>query len=106
MPIIYHIASEHDWDDARAAGNYTAASFAAEGFIHCSLEHQVDGVLARYYAGKTGLVKLHIDTDKLTSRLEFERAASVGEDFPHIYGPINIDAVIQVVPISPGKYSE
>ena len=68
-----------------------------EGFIHCSKAEQVDGVLDRYYKGISGLVKLVIDVTKLNHKLVYELAPSVNQEFPHIYGSINIDAVIDVV---------
>ena len=69
MPIIYHVTTAAEWNAAKEIGAYESPSLKAEGFIHCSQENQVAGVLERYFAGKTNLVKLVIDTDKLTSRL-------------------------------------
>jgi uncharacterized protein (DUF952 family) len=57
----------------------------------------VPGVLERYFAGKTDLVKLVIESDKLTSKYVFDWSKSAADTFPHVYGPINIDAVIDVV---------
>ena len=71
----------------------------AEGFIHCSQENQVAGVLERYFAGKTNLVKLVIDTDKLTNRFVFEWSPSTADTFPHVYGVINLEAVMEVVSV-------
>ena len=97
MPIIYHVTTAAEWKAAQEKGFYEAASLKAEGFIHCSEEHQVAGVLERYFAEKSGLVKLVIDTTKLTSRYVQEWSPSTQDTFPHIYGPINLDAVIDVV---------
>jgi uncharacterized protein (DUF952 family) len=97
MALIYHITTVEEWVAAKASGSYTAPSLASEGFIHCSKdERQTTGVLQRYFSGKTGLVKLIIDTDNLKSELHYELAPSVGEEFPHIYGPLNTDAIIGV----------
>jgi len=52
--------------------------------------------LQRYFSGKTNLVRLSVDTDKLTSRFIYEWSPSTADTFPHVYGPINIDAVIEV----------
>lgn len=93
MTLIYHITSKQQWTEAQAKGFYEAPSLHTEGFIHCSKKYQVDGVLKRYYTGKTDLVKLIIDADKLTSRLQYDMASSVNEIFPHVHGPINLDAV-------------
>ncbi len=96
MPIIYHVTTAADWKVAQQKGFYDHPSLTAEGFIHCSQEHQVAGVLERYFAGKTDLVKLTIDTDKLTSKFVFDWSPSTADTFPHVYGMINMDAVIDV----------
>lgn len=100
MAIIYHITTKPEWEVARTKGYYEAPSLQSEGFIHCSEERQLDGVLKRYFAGKKDLLKLVIDTDKLTSLLKYELAPSVNEMFPHIYGPVNFDAVIRIESIA------
>jgi uncharacterized protein (DUF952 family) len=100
--IIYHITTAEEWKQALFNGFYEASSLKTEGFIHCSREGQVKGVLERYFKDQTNLLKLVIDTDKLTDELRFELAPSVNEEFPHVYGPINLDAVIGVLPAEEG----
>lgn len=97
MPIIYHVTTAADWKAAKKQGYYEHLSLKDEGFIHCSQDHQVTGVLERYFAGKTDLVKLIIDTDKLTSRFVFDWSPSTQDTFPHVYGPINVEAVVDVI---------
>lgn len=97
MPLIYHVTTAADWSAAKTKGYYEHPSLKSEGFIHCSQENQVAGVLERYFAGQTHLVKLTVDTDKLTSKYVFEWSPSTNDTFPHIYGPINIDAVTAVI---------
>ncbi|MET0636217.1 MAG: DUF952 domain-containing protein [Chitinophagaceae bacterium] len=97
MAEIYHVTTAEEWNAAKVKGAYESASLKDEGFIHCSEARQVDGVLQRYFAGKENLVKLVIDTDKLTSRYIQEWSPSVQDTFPHIYGPINPDAVTAVI---------
>ncbi len=96
MSLIYHVTTGSEWDSAKEKGFYESASLKKEGYIHCSLEEQVAGVLERYFAGKTGLVKLVIDTAKLDCRYVFEWSPSTGDTFPHVYGPVNITAVVDV----------
>ena len=97
MPVIYHVTTAAEWESAKEKGAYTSPSLQAEGFIHCSADDaQVAGVLQRYFAGKTRLVKLVIDTDKLSSRFIYEWSPSTADTFPHVYGPINTAAVIVV----------
>ena len=97
MPIIFHVTTAAEWNKGKQQGSYTSPSLEEEGFIHCSQQHQVEGVLERYFEEQTGLVKLVIDTDKLTSKYVFDWSPSMADTFPHIYGPINIDAVIEIV---------
>jgi uncharacterized protein (DUF952 family) len=104
MTEIFHIADRRIWETARAAGvPYTMSTrdltLDQEGFIHCSAdEGQVRGVLDRFYQGVDDqLVLLVIDPAKLTSELRHEPAD--GQVFPHVYGPLNLDAVIEVRPL-------
>ena len=99
MPIIYHVTTSSDWEAAKQKGYYEHPSLVDEGFIHCSQDHQVAGVLERYFVGQKGLLKLVINTDKLTSKFVFDWSPSTADTFPHVYGPINIDAVIDVTPL-------
>ena len=99
MPIIFHITTMPEWKAAKAKGSYESASLAEEGFIHCSEDRQISGVLDRYFKDKKDLVKLVINTDKLTSPIYFDWSPSVEDTFPHIYGPINLEAVEDVVPL-------
>lgn len=96
MPVIYHITTAEEWNQAKSTGSYEAASLKEEGFIHCSEDRQVAGVLERYFAGKNNLVKLSVDTARLDGKLIYEWSPSIADTFPHVYGPINVDAVIAV----------
>ena len=73
--------------------------FDAEGFIHCSIERQVPGVLDRFYKGQTGLVKLKIEKAKVSRPVLFELAIDLDELFPHIYGALNLESVVDVIEI-------
>jgi uncharacterized protein (DUF952 family)/uncharacterized protein YqgV (UPF0045/DUF77 family) len=97
--MIYHITTQQQWNQAIANGQYTCDSLAAEGFIHCSQPHQIQGVLQRYYANATDLVLLHIDAHADNYDLRLELAPSINDYFPHIYGMIYPKDVMQVEPI-------
>jgi uncharacterized protein (DUF952 family) len=96
MSIIYHITTKQDWQAAQPTGQYESASLKEEGFIHCSEERQIPGVIERFFSGKTGLLKLAIETTKLTSQLIYDWSSALEDTFPHIYGPINTSAVVEV----------
>jgi uncharacterized protein (DUF952 family) len=74
-------------------------SIGHEGFIHCSQPEQILDVANRFYQGIPGLILLWIDPKKITSEIRWEVVDGVL--FPHIYGPINLDAVISVTDIKP-----
>ncbi len=92
--LIYHIVLPDVWV-AFDGDLYEAASLAGEGFIHCSFAEQLDGVIRRYYSGANRIVVLGIESDKLTSELISEPSTN-NEIYPHIYGPINRDAIVSV----------
>lgn len=96
MAIIYHLAIQQDWESAGPAGEYRVDSLAQEGFIHCSKdEAQMLGVANRLFTGLANVLVLEVDTERLTSPVKHEPSRS-GEVYPHIYGPLNNDAVVKV----------
>ena len=97
--MIYHIVTINDWAAQPENPTYEAASLATEGFIHLSTKEQVAGVLDRYYHNVPDLVLLHIDPAKLTADLRYE-AATNNELFPHLYGPMNKDAIVNTEQLS------
>ena len=90
---IYHVVLPEVWA-AFDSELYAAPSLEREGFIHCSFEDQLDGVIGRYYKGESDLVILTIETDSLMSRVVNE-ASTNDEIYPHIYGPVNRDAIVE-----------
>jgi uncharacterized protein (DUF952 family) len=98
--MIYHVTTADSWQAATQQGFYEAPSLHTEGFIHLSTEGQVEGVLERYYKGVENLVLLSVDETKLSAPLKYELAPSVNDTFPHIYGNINLDAVVAVKKIN------
>ncbi len=100
MPTIYHLVLRRVWQE-NADQPYRPESLAGEGFIHCSFAEQVAGSANRFYASATDLLLLHINTERLSSPLR-EEASGTGEVFPHIYGPLNRDAVMAVEELTRG----
>ena len=101
MTILLHITTEKAWQTAVAAGEYRADSLTSEGFIHCSTVEQVLLPANDLYAGRTDLILLKIDPTCLTATLIYEDCYGSGHKFPHIYGPLNLDAVIGFISFSP-----
>jgi len=102
---LHHLALAEAWDRARASGSYDRStidrSLAEEGFIHASFAEQVQGTADRYYRGRADVVLLTIDPARLDAEVRVE-AASSGEAYPHVYGPIPVEAVTAVQPVPLG----
>lgn len=101
MTSIFHITPIQDWQNAQATGEYRADSLAAEGFIHCSTLEQVIKPANEMFWGQNGLALLVIDSARVTAVIVYEDCYETGMKFPHIYGPINLDAVVNVVDFPP-----
>ena len=93
--FIYHVALPSVWERYKTKPSYQPDSLATEGFIHCSYQSQLEGVLERYFSGVEKVMILTIDTDKLFSKLVKEPSTN-DELFPHIYGRLNLNAVVDV----------
>ena len=96
MNFIYHITSLSTWQNALEKGIYNGETLESEGFIHCSTREQVAGSANRHFKGQTGLVLLQIDPQRLQSPVRSENLVGGTDLFPHIYGPVNLEAVNQV----------
>lgn len=100
---LFHITTRTEWDRAQASREYRAPSLASEGFIHLSTEDQWRHTLHRFYRDVADLVVLRIDPRRVTGEIKFEPATVHSRDglaeieqFPHLYGPLVTDAVINV----------
>lgn len=96
MSVIYHITKVSTWDEAKAKGYYDYCALKSDGFIHCSTLEQTLPTANRFFKGQSDLIVLEIDPEKVKAKVIFEQADDIGEDFPHIYGELNIDAVIKI----------
>lgn len=102
MPVILHIIEHEAWSQAQRQGVYTPSSLQDEGFIHCSTPQLVVEVANFMFKGRSGLLLLCIDTAKVQAQIRYEQAG--GQErwiFPHIYGALNLDAVVNTVESAP-----
>lgn len=102
MTIILHITRREEWEKAKLAGLYRGDTLDTEGFIHCSTPTQVIKVANFRFRNQRHLVLLCIDSQKVEPDIRYE-AAEEGELFPHVYGALNVDAVLKVVEFAPGE---
>ena len=100
--MILHIVARADWESALARGLYVPPSLDAEGFIHCSTSAQILRTANRFYRGQAGLIILCIDESRLDAAPRYESPDSTSGEapadlFPHLYEPLNLNAVVQVI---------
>ena len=101
MTMILHITRRADWQNARETGAYAAESLAEQGFIHCSTPQQVTPVADFLFRGQRDLVLLCIAEQRLGAPVKYENLEGGEELFPHVYGPIDVKAVVDVLDFSP-----
>ena len=106
VTFIYHIAAAADWERARRDGQYTTSTrgltLAEQGFIHASTAGQVALVANAFYQDAPDLLLLVIDPGRVAAEIRYEPVPGQARPYPHIYGPLNIDAVVQTRPFEPG----
>tara|TARA_B100000029_G_scaffold466544_1_gene502157 strand:+ start:267 stop:662 length:396 start_codon:yes stop_codon:yes gene_type:complete len=105
--LLLHITTSAAWA-ATGTGSYAAPSLRSEGFIHCSTATQVLGTAHALFRGQGDLVLLCIDAQGLRAEVVYEDCYEAGQLFPHVYGPIDCEAVIAVVPFvadNQGRFS-
>jgi len=101
---IWHLAVDVEWEEALARGgpyrrSTLGKSLEEVGFIHCSFEDQVAGTARLIYPGRTDLVLLTVETDRLAAEVIVE------DGFPHIYGELPLEAVVETRGYSSGEGS-
>lgn len=97
MTTILHITTKEAWETAVSSGSYQADSLYTEGFIHCSTPEQVLGPANALFRGQQNLVLLIIRPQHVNANIVYEDCYQSGQAFPHIYGPLNLDAVTAVI---------
>ena len=99
--VLLHIIGTDDLRAAREVGEIVAPSLADEGFIHCSYDNQVLTPADQRFSGRHDLVLLVLDPQLITAPLVIEDSYGSGTEFPHVYGPIPLDAILRIVEFPP-----
>lgn len=95
--LIYCITTVEKWEQSNVEGKYADKSLETEGFIHCSYPHQLLQVANKHFKGIDNLLILRIDCSQLKCNVVDEDLSGLNEVYPHIYGSINIDAVVDTL---------
>jgi glutathione S-transferase len=103
---IYHLALRSDWEAAVTAGEPYAVSTLGSsldevGYLHCSYAPQVQGVADLVYRGRDDVLLLTIDPGRVRAKVRPEDLTGAGEAYPHVYGPLDLEAVVAVRALVP-----
>jgi uncharacterized protein (DUF952 family) len=98
--MLYHITTRDEWAEAEIQRVYQPPSLGTEGYIHLSTDKQLLISANKFYRGKTDLLVIAINEKRLDASLKYETAD--GDTYPHLYGPLNVDAVTEVVGLPMG----
>lgn len=98
--LLFHITTEEEWNEHKSNGNYEPESLESEGFIHCSGGHQINDTANHLFGDHDQILLLIIDVSSLGEEIKYEEAKDNSEKYPHIYGPLNTNAVIDKIVVT------
>jgi len=105
--VLVHLCSNDEWRSAQESGEHRPRSLDTDGFVHLSTPEQVHLPANRLYAGRTDLVLLRIDPVRLAAPVRWEPGVATDPEamlFPHLYGALPVNAVINVTPYPPDEH--
>jgi uncharacterized protein (DUF952 family) len=101
--MIFHITTRPEWESSLPTGSYAPIGYDADGFIHLSEREQVVRVADARFSGARDLVLLCVEASRLRAPVRYEPGDPGSHElFPHLYGPLNVDAVAAVLPFAEG----
>ncbi len=101
--LIFHITTKEYFNSYKKDNRYLPESLETEGFIHCSRGSQIESTANRIFKDQDRLLLLVIDVSTLTAKIKYEEDQDLGESYPHIYGPLNTDAIMDKLNIHAEK---
>lgn len=97
--MIYHIATESEWEASLDDENYIPERYAEDEFIHCSTKDQIVRTAHRLYSDESYIILLYIDDSNESDFIKYENLEGGTELFPHIYRPLPKESISRVVKV-------
>jgi uncharacterized protein (DUF952 family) len=101
--LIFHLVDKENWKTNHKKGEYSPESIEQEGFIHCSSGPQLNDTLKRLFKNNQKLWLLIIDTKRVEPVIKYEKSGNLQQAFPHIYGSLNTDAILDKISLKQGE---
>ena len=90
----FKILTHQQWADFERERVFHGAPVdIADGYIHLSTASQLEGTIAKHFAGQTDLMIAEVDLICLGDAIRWEPARG-GDLFPHIYAELPMHAVV------------
>ncbi len=99
--LIFLLLTNKEWEMYKKGTIYSPESLESQGFIECLRGSQLKDAANRLYQGAENLMLVVINTSLLEAKLKYEREEELDEVIPHIYGPLNTDAIIDKIELAP-----
>jgi uncharacterized protein (DUF952 family) len=102
MTVLYKICPAALWRQAERSGVFRGSEVdRRDGFIHFSTAAQLADTAAKHFAGQSDLLLVRVNGARLGHRLKWEPSRG-GSLFPHLYGELDLTAVVKVEPLPLG----
>ncbi|NGP76397.1 DUF952 domain-containing protein [Balneolaceae bacterium YR4-1] len=98
--LIFHVVKKEDWKTQKKDSRYHPETIDTEGFIHCSTGRNIEEVTNRLYSGEDDILLIIINTTLVDPEIRYENCGNSDIKYPHIYGPLNMDAVIDKIELA------
>lgn len=98
--LIFHVVKKEDWKLQKKDSRYHPESIDTEGFIHCSPGREIEEVTNRLFKGESDILLIIINTTLVEPEIRYENSGDSDTKYPHIYGPLNMDAVIDKIELA------
>ena len=99
--LIFHLVRKKDWKEQKKEARYHPETIDSKGFIHCSSGKNIEEVANRLFRGERRILLIVINTSLIEPELKYEKDEETNISYPHIYGPLNLDAVIDKIELVP-----
>ena len=100
VPVLYKIMSKQEWEAAQAKGIYEGSEVdRKDGFIHLSAAHQVRTTAAKAFCRTRRIYCWYPSGKKVSAKTLKWEVSRGGDLFPHIYGPLHLEAISEVIPL-------
>lgn len=97
--MITKVITKRNWEIAKIDGEINEASLKEEGFIHCSFLEQALKVAEKHFSHEEDVLLLTIDPSLIKAKIKHELASN-DQEYPHVYGVIHIEAIVDITPFT------